>query len=277
MRMLAFAFAASMLLPAAAQAATIFGVDENNQVVSFRSTDPTAFLTSKPITGTTATFLAIDFRDSDGKLYGLGDDYGLYTINRGTGLATQVAGPLTLAGTNFGFDFNTVVDMTRVVGNLDDNYVVNPETGVASQFTDVAFGAGDVNFGRNATVSGNGYIHGTATQYAIETSTDLLVTQANNAGTLATVGSLGVAVGPRTSFDIGYDGVGYLQDVDGFYTVNLGTGAASLVGKTPSSLFAISSSAVPEPATWAMMLLGFGAIGSVVRRRRRVEGLPAFA
>jgi len=26
--------------------------------------------------------------------------------------------------------------------------------------------------------------------------------------------------------------------------------------------------AVPEPATWAMMLLGFGAIGMVARRRR---------
>jgi len=26
--------------------------------------------------------------------------------------------------------------------------------------------------------------------------------------------------------------------------------------------------AVPEPATWAMMILGFGAAGSVLRRRR---------
>jgi hypothetical protein len=26
---------------------------------------------------------------------------------------------------------------------------------------------------------------------------------------------------------------------------------------------------VPEPGTWAMMLLGFGAMGLVIRRRRR--------
>jgi hypothetical protein len=26
---------------------------------------------------------------------------------------------------------------------------------------------------------------------------------------------------------------------------------------------------VPEPATWAMMLLGFGAMGMVIRRRRK--------
>ena len=30
---------------------------------------------------------------------------------------------------------------------------------------------------------------------------------------------------------------------------------------------------VPEPSTWAMMILGFGAAGSALRRRRRADGL----
>jgi hypothetical protein len=30
---------------------------------------------------------------------------------------------------------------------------------------------------------------------------------------------------------------------------------------------------VPEPATWAMMLLGFGAIGCMMRARRKQEAL----
>jgi hypothetical protein len=30
----------------------------------------------------------------------------------------------------------------------------------------------------------------------------------------------------------------------------------------------ILRSAVPEPATWAMMVIGFGAVGSAIRRRR---------
>ena len=34
--------------------------------------------------------------------------------------------------------------------------------------------------------------------------------------------------------------------------------------------------AVPEPATWAMMLVGFGAVGFGMRRRRKFKG-PAFA
>jgi hypothetical protein len=36
---------------------------------------------------------------------------------------------------------------------------------------------------------------------------------------------------------------------------------------------ALANGAVPEPATWAMMLLGFGAIGFTMRRRRAVEAI----
>jgi hypothetical protein len=35
--------------------------------------------------------------------------------------------------------------------------------------------------------------------------------------------------------------------------------------------------AVPEPATWGMMLLGFGAIGASMRRKRKPIGLPQLA
>lgn len=36
-----------------------------------------------------------------------------------------------------------------------------------------------------------------------------------------------------------------------------------------SSTLTISAAAVPEPATWAMMLVGFGMLGAVIRYRRR--------
>ena len=39
-------------------------------------------------------------------------------------------------------------------------------------------------------------------------------------------------------------------------------------GPTRLGSVAVSSGAVPEPATWTMMLIGFGGLGSLLRRRR---------
>ena len=38
-----------------------------------------------------------------------------------------------------------------------------------------------------------------------------------------------------------------------------------------------TTTAVPEPATWAMMLLGFGAVGFALRRGKRAGSLPSHA
>src|SRR5437763_6303279 len=55
-----------------------------------------------------------------------------------------------------------------------------------------------------------------------------------------------------------------------FYLFNLAPGTTSLALNTQgfSDAVIIPASAVPEPATWAMMLLGFGAIGLAFRRRK---------
>ena len=61
-------------------------------------------------------------------------------------------------------------------------------------------------------------------------------------------------------FDFGTEGADFvtLDNTDGFSNAVLYT-----TGGTPP---------VPEPATWAMMLLGFGAAGTAMRRSRRRNG-----
>lgn len=66
--------------------------------------------------------------------------------------------------------------------------------------------------------------------------------------------------------DYTLDVTGFLVDnklVDGFTTVERQTNSALLVGRVTAF-----SSAVPEPDTWAMMILGFGMVGAAMRRGR---------
>lgn len=53
------------------------------------------------------------------------------------------------------------------------------------------------------------------------------------------------------------------------YFVNVFFDGATPTGFTGSWITSFQPSAVPEPSTWAMMLLGFGAVGFALRRRKR--------
>lgn len=55
-------------------------------------------------------------------------------------------------------------------------------------------------------------------------------------------------------------------------TIGFNTGNFDLTpvsGGTPSRLTISTAAAVPEPATWAMMIVGFGMAGAALRSRRR--------
>ncbi len=267
---------AALLLPAAASAATIFGVDETNQLVTFSSTTPGTFTSSVKITGTSSSIEALDFRPLNGALYGLGTDRIVYTIDTMTGVATAASAALGIEGSVFGFDFNPTIDRVRIVSNTNNNYVYNPNDGSltgAPTTSALGYAVGDANAGRDPGVSAAAYTTssfgapGTSTQlYVIDTDLDVLARQNNNGGVLTTVGGLGVDLGSRTSFDIAGNEA-FAFNGRSLYSVDLASGALSSLGDAPRQLFGIAVAPVPEPATWAMMIMGFGAVGYSMRRR----------
>ncbi len=89
------------------------------------------------------TLLGIDIRPggtTTGQIYGLSSMGRLYTIDKFTGAATlkstlsadpaDTSNPFTgLSGTNFGIDFNPVVDRLRVVSDTGQNLRINVDSG----------------------------------------------------------------------------------------------------------------------------------------------------
>ena len=104
----------------------------------------------------------------------------------------------------------------------------------------------------------------------------MLVTVANNAGTLNTIGSLGVSpLTDELGLDIsGTSGVAYASLQSGpnsvLYTIDLGTGLATSVGQITSGNLIRDLTVVPEPTTAAV--LGLGGLALLRRRRALTNG-----
>ena len=116
-------------------------------------------------------------------------------------------------------------------------------------------------------------------QYGIDYGYDTLVTIANNAGDLATVGSLGIDTDTMSGFDIytapnGTNTAYAILGSNKFYTINLGTGAATQVSSNFGAFTGVYSLAVtpsvaaPEPGSACLALLGLLPGAAWLRRRR---------
>lgn len=133
------------------------------------------------------------------------------------------------------------------------------------------WGSGDVMlFGRNSTATFT--FASAVTAFSID-----LMSIANSAVTITVAGNsfrraVATDVNPnRTFFGLTSD-----TGITGF-TLTAAGGYGEFDNLTLTSARAVSA-AVPEPATWAMMLIGFGGIGVAMRRRKdKVAMRPAYA
>lgn len=272
------------LLTASANAEIIYGVTLEQTLVTFDSSATGTLLTGVAISGLASNEVirGIDVRPATGELYALGSQSNLYRINAATGVATQVGGAFStpLNGSQFGFDFNPTVDRIRVTSDADQNLRLNPITGgVAFVDGNLAYNAGDSGFGMNPNIVASAYTNNfagatTTTLYNVDSLRDALVIQnpPNNGG-LITVGFLGTDVTDMAGFDIsGATGIAYMSIRDAslarstFWTVNLATGQASMIGEIGGGAILTAMTVVPTPASLA--LVGMGSIVALRRRRR---------
>jgi hypothetical protein len=214
-------------------------------LVAFAAATPATTSAAVPVTGLAAgeTLVGVDFRPSNGRLYGLGSGSRLYQIDRNTGVATLVgAAPFTpaLAGTAFGMAFNPVADRVRVVSDAEQNLRINPDTGATAGV--------DTNLSPPGNLVAVAYVNAVAgatmtTLFGIDSSTDMLVRiggpdgmPSPNGGIVSTVGALGVDTGALVGFDVApannaaFAVLAMAGGMSQLYSINLTTGAATLVG-----------------------------------------------
>jgi hypothetical protein len=217
----------------------VIGLTADQRLICFSENEPGAALEIGAVSGLMGgeTLVGIDFRPSDGRLYGLGSAGGVYVIDAASAAATRqsvLVGamdmmPVALEGASFGVDFNPVPDRLRITSDTGQNLRVNVDDGTTS--VDAA-----LNPAPGTGITGAAYTNNDADPdtltvlYDMDTMADQLSIQSPpNAGSLAGVGKLQVDAASDVGFDI------FSQVADG--TTEGLVALASLTVDGRSSLF----------------------------------------
>jgi hypothetical protein len=184
----------------------------------------------------------------------------LYTVNTTTGAATLVG------ATGVDAEDLTIVGSTGYISSGRGLFSVNLTTGAATLIGGNASMDGLTTSSTAINFFGSPYAAGSI--FGVDSGTIFAIDLATGNAT-----SIGTSNGADETFDFGPGGVLYGHGDDGFlYTINLANGAETvLTATTPGLVFGMAvrpGPAVPEPATWAMMIAGFGFAGASLRMRR---------
>jgi len=277
-----------------AQAVSLVAINSQNQLTVI-DTNNIGAATNIDITGLAAGegLVGIDTRPSNGMIYGVSTANKIYTLSQVTGAASFVVNLGTAVinrNLGYGIDFNPRADFNsqsngsiaslRLTSSAGSNFGVNVGTGaVGNQANNIGNGFTGASYTNSSLMPVSA--PATPTLYYINSSTDMLAestTSAFNSPTIVNVGSLGsgLDVLKANGFEILGNGQAFaaltMDDAQlrsGIYSINLDTGAATLLGYYEGTLSGLTVNAVPEPETYALMLAGLVAVGSMARRRSR--------
>jgi hypothetical protein len=233
-----------------APAVSAVGLVGGNSLVKLTTADPASGQPT-PITGLDGdtTLVGIDYRVQDGKLYGVGNAGGLYTVED-SGAATKTGAlSVPLEGQRFGVDFNPAANALRVISDTGQNLrqpfatTPLPATVADTKLTNPAVAPATGTVPATGVVAA-GYTNndtdaatGTALYVLDATAGRVSIQSPANGGILAPSGGLGLTVGPASGFDVhSANGVntGYaalqVGDAAELHKVDLLTGKATRVG-----------------------------------------------
>ncbi len=225
----------------------VVGLTNDQRLICFNADSPSNSDNLGEISGMSGDtrLVGIDFRPATGELYGIGNSGGIYVLDTDDASAS-LRGQLNtaLTGTNFGVDFNPVVDRLRIVSDTGQNLRVDVSTGAVTTDTVLATTATATGVTAAAYTNNDSDANTGTTLFDIDTTNDQLVIQAPpNAGSLNAVGKLLVDASSAAGFDI-YStlrGGGSAVNVQGFaaltsggrtrfYRINLLSGRAWMAG-----------------------------------------------
>jgi hypothetical protein len=258
---------------------TLFAVTRGDQLLTFDSGAPATMTSATAITGLQGGEIirGVATRPATGQLYALGSTSQLYTIDPVTGAATQVGTgtfAVPLMGQAFGFSFDPVADVIRVVSDADLNMRINPDTGaVLDGNPNIPGIQPDQPLNSTYTV-GAAYTNPVAgatatTLYGIDGSNGWLVRlAAPNLGQVAPVGVLGVHIDwvpvPTVGFAIAAgSGTAYaalpVNGTDSLFTIDLTTGRATPVAPIGTGTTLIVGLAAASPGRLSIASTGTSA------------------
>ena len=192
---------------ATSQRLTVFGLTADQQLVRFRVAKPARHRVVGTISGLSldTALVGIDFRVQDGKLYGVGNAGGIYTIDTEYAIATRVSQlTVPLNGASFGVDFNPAANALRIVSDAGQNLSHSIDANTTTPQTALTFP------GRAAfAVTGAAYVNNdldvstATTLFDIDHVNNVVAIQSPPAGgVLVTAGALGVDADAQVGFDI---------------------------------------------------------------------------
>jgi hypothetical protein len=236
---LAGALIASLSVVGAANAASIIGLVDGKTLVWV---DPaTKKVTGKADIKGAASVVGIDVRPSDGMLYAVSADGGIYTVDAKTGQATMKNKlSETLKGTVTVVDFNPAADRLRIITSDGSNLRINVDDGKTTVDGTLKYKDGDAQAGKTPKVVAAAYTNSSNPKpaatalYDIDDAGHLLSQAPPNDGVLNTIGMLGIKIDGPVAFNIvaqGEDNAAWLVTGGTLYSVDLKTGKATSAGQ----------------------------------------------